>query len=213
MVRGADCRPAVNRSGGSAAEDAFRMTFEDQNLAKKAAEGNVEAFAQLVRGHSGLVYRLATRILGVDEAQDASQEVWIRVWRNLPKFRGDSAFSTWLYKITVNTCLSTRRKEQAREAREFDEEPPYIPAVANVENDPETAALARERREELFRALERVRAEHRAALVLRHMEGLSYAEVAQILDVPDGTAKGWVSRGRAALLVALSRESDDGRSR
>jgi hypothetical protein len=51
------------------------MTFEDQNLAKKAAEGNVEAFAQLVRGHSGLVYRLATRILGVDEAQDASQEV------------------------------------------------------------------------------------------------------------------------------------------
>ena len=109
--------------------------------------------------------------------------------------------------------MSTRRKEQAREAREFDEEPPYIPAVAKVENDPETAALARERREELFRALERVRAEHRAALVLRHMEGLSYAEVAQILDVPDGTAKGWVSRGRAALLVALSRKSDDGRSR
>ena len=110
MVGGADCRPAVNRSGGSVAEDAFRMTFEDQNLAKKAAKGDVEAFAQLVRGHSGLVYRLATRILGVDEAQDASQEVWIRVWRNLPKFRGESAFSTWIYKITVNTCLSTRRK-------------------------------------------------------------------------------------------------------
>ena len=186
------------------------MTFEDQNLAKKAAKGDVEAFARLVRGHSGLVYRLATRILGVDEAQDASQEVWIRVWRNLPKFRGDSAFSTWIYKITVNTCLSTRRKEQARE---FGDEPPYIPAVPNTENDPETAALADERREELFRALERVRAEHRAALVLRHMEGLSYAEVAQILDVPDGTAKGWVSRGRAALLVELSRESGEGRSR
>ena len=59
----------------------------------------------------------------------------------------------------------------------------------------------------LFRsALERVRAEHRAALILRHMEGLSYAEVAEILGVPDGTAKGWVSRGRAALLVALSEE-------
>jgi RNA polymerase sigma-70 factor, ECF subfamily len=188
------------------------MTFEDQNLAKKAAKGDVEAFARLVRRHSGLVYRLATRTLGVDEAQDASQEVWIRVWRNLPKFRGDSAFSTWLYKITVNTCLSTRRKEQARAAREFDDEPPYIPAAPNVEDDPETAALAGERREELFRALERVRAEHRAALVLRHMEGLSYAEVAQILDVPDGTAKGWVSRGRAALLVALSRKSGEGRS-
>ncbi len=189
------------------------MTFEDHNLAEKAAKGDVEAFARLVRAHSGLVYRLATRILGADDAQDASQEVWIRVWRNIGKFRGESAFSTWLYKITTNTCLSTRRKEQAREMREYGDEVPYMPAAPNIENDPETAALAGERREELFRALERVRTEHRAALVLRHMEGLSYAEVAQILDVPDGTAKGWVSRGRAALLVALSRNSGEGSSR
>jgi RNA polymerase sigma-70 factor (ECF subfamily) len=63
--------------------------------------------------------------------------------------------------------------------------------------------LSAERREEIVAALQHVRAEHRAALVLRHMEGLSYAEIAEILDVPDGTAKGWVSRGRAELLVAL----------
>ncbi len=182
------------------------MTFEDQNLAKKAAEGNAEAFAQLVRDHSGLVYRLATRILSVDEAQDASQEVWIRVWRNIKKFRGESAFSTWLYKITVNTCLSARRKEQGREVRELGDDLSCFPIPAGYEDDPEDAALAEERREELLRALQRVRAEHRAALVLRHMEGLSYAEVAEILGVPDGTAKGWVSRGRAALLVVLSEE-------
>jgi RNA polymerase sigma-70 factor (ECF subfamily) len=66
--------------------------------------------------------------------------------------------------------------------------------------------VAEERREEILRALAHVRAEHRAALVLRHMEGLSYAEVAEVLDVPEGTAKGWVSRGRAALLVVLSEE-------
>ena len=186
------------------------MTFEDDhNMAQKAARGDVEAFARLVRAHSGLVFRLATRMLGADDAQDASQEVWIRVWRNIGKFRGESAFSTWLYKVTMNTCLSARRKEQTREAREFGgDEFPYMPAAPNIEEDPETATLAGERREELFRALERVRVEHRAALVLRHMEGLSYAEVAQILDVPDGTAKGWVSRGRAALLVALSQEEN-----
>jgi RNA polymerase sigma-70 factor (ECF subfamily) len=181
------------------------MTFADYNLAEKAARGDVEAFAQLVRNHSGLVYRVALRILGNEDAQDASQEVWIRVWRNIKKFRGESAFSTWLYKITVNTCLSTRRKEQSRETREFGDELSCLPTPPD-EDDPETAALAEERREELLRALERVRAEHRAAVVLRHMEGLSYAEVAEILDVPDGTAKGWVSRGRAALLVALSEE-------
>jgi len=106
----------------------------------------------------------------------------------------------------VNTCLSIRRRVQDREAREFGDELPQLPVVPSIENDPETAALAGERREELLRALKRLRVEHRAALVLRHMEGLSYAEVAQILDVPDGTAKGWVSRARAALLVELSAE-------
>ena len=190
------------------------MTFEDQNLAKKAAEGNVEAFAQLVRGHSGLVYRLATRILGVDEAQDASQEVWIRVWRNLPKFRGDSAFSTWLYKITVNTCLNTLRKERRREARETGDEFLHLPTPPGGEDDPEAATLSRERMGEVVEALKGIRAEHRAAVVLRHMEGLSYGEIAQILEVPDGTAKGWASRGRASLLLRLvpeTRESGDGK--
>ena len=198
--------------GGSTAEDAPRMTFEDQNLARKAARGDIEAFSRLVREHSGLVYRVAARILGDSDAQDASQEVWIRVWRNVGKFRGESAFSTWLYKITVNTCLSAYRKEQSRTAREIGDDLSYLPVPPSIEDDPETAALAGERREELLRALGRVRAEHRAALVLRHMEGLSYAEVAQILEVPDGTAKGWVNRGRAALLVALSQDSLEGGS-
>jgi len=149
--------------------------------------------------------------LGAEDAQDASQEVWIRVWRSIERFRGESAFSTWLYKITVNTCLSTHRKKQARGAREYGDELLNLsPVPSGGEDDPEAAALTEERREELYRALERVRAEHRAALILRHMEGLSYAEVAEILGVPDGTAKGWVSRGRAALLVALTEEEREG---
>ena len=190
------------------------MPFSENNLVQEAARGDVEAFARLVRNYSGLVYRVAMRVLGPQEAQDASQEVWLRVWRNLKRFRGESAFSTWLYKITVNTCLNVYRREQTREAREFSEELPYLnmPIPPGGEYDPETAALTSEWRAEIFRALEHVRAEHRAALVLRHMEGLSYAEVAQILDVPDGTAKGWVSRGRAALLVALSDGNQDSES-
>jgi RNA polymerase sigma-70 factor, ECF subfamily len=182
------------------------MTFADYNLVEKATRGDVEAFAQLVRNYSGLVYRVAMRLLGNEDAPDASQEVWIRVWRNIQGFRGESAFSTWLYKITVNTCLSARRKVQDREARELVAELPYLSVAPGGEDDPEAAALNEELREELFRALKRVRTEHRTALVLRHMEGLSYAEIAQILDVPDGTAKGWVSRGRAALLMVLSEE-------
>lgn len=186
-------------------EDAFAVTtFGEHNLPERAARGEADAFALLVHEHSGLVYRVALRILGIEEAQDASQEVWLRVWRSIGNFRGESAFSTWLYKITVNTCLSARRKEQGMRLREFEGEFPQLPVQPGGEDDPEATILNGERRDELFRALERVRAEHRAALVLRHMEGLSYTEVASILDVPDGTAKGWVSRGRAALLVALA---------
>ena len=146
-------------------------------------------------------------MLGQESAQDASQEVWIRVWRNIGSFRGESAFSTWLYRITMNTCLSARQREARREEREYSGEPSYLSEPSSREVDPEAAALSAERRDEIQAALGHVRSEHRAALVLRHMEGLSYREIAQVLEVPDGTAKGWVSRGRAAMLVALTRES------
>jgi RNA polymerase sigma-70 factor (ECF subfamily) len=177
---------------------------EDRDLVIRASEGDIGAFTKLVRDNSSLVYRVALRMLGSENAQDASQEVWVRVWRNIKSFRGESAFTTWLYRITVNTCLSIRQKEARREERELGDEVPYLPEPSGGDADPEAAALSAERREEIQAALQHVRAEHRAALVLRHMEGLSYAEIAEVLDVPDGTAKGWVSRGRAAMLVVLA---------
>jgi RNA polymerase sigma-70 factor (ECF subfamily) len=182
-------------------------------LVARASRGDVEAFRRLVQEHSALVYRVACRMLGREEAQDASQEVWIRVWQNIRGFRGESAFSTWLYRITMNTCLSIRQRQSRREQREYSgDEMPHLQEPPGGEADPEAAALSAERREEIQAALAHVRAEHRAALVLRHMEGLSYAEIAEVLEVPEGTAKGWVSRGRAAMLVALV-EEDHGRRR
>ena len=181
---------------------------QDRAFAIRASKGDVEAFRLLVQEHSGLVYRVALRILGVEDAQDASQEVWIRVWRNIRDFRGDSAFTTWLYRITVNTCLSVRRKESRRGEREYSgDEMPFLPESRGDDADPEAAALGAEQREGIQAALGHVRAEHRAALVLRHMEGLSYAEIARVLGVPDGTAKGWASRDRAAMLMALAEEN------
>ena len=180
-----------------------------RELAVRASGGDAGAFRHLVGEYSGLVYRVALRILGPQDAQDASQEAWIRAWRNIENFRGDSAFSTWLYRITVNTCLSARRKESRRKEREYGDELPFLPEPSGGDADPEAAALSAQQREELVAALEHVRTEHRAALVLRHMEGLSYSEIARILEVPDGTAKGWVSRGRAAMLVALTERRHD----
>ena len=180
------------------------MSARDRRLIARASKGDVDAFSRLVRAYSDLVYRGAARMVGSEDAQDAAQEVWVRVWANIKSFRGESAFSTWLYRITVNTCLSVQRKESRRDEREHAEGIPYLPEPSGNDADPEAAALSAERRAEIETALGRVRAEHRAALVLRHMEGLSYAEIAEVLNVPDGTAKGWVSRGRAAMLVAMS---------
>jgi RNA polymerase sigma-70 factor, ECF subfamily len=198
----------AERSPPTAAEGSLFLSQRDRDLVIAASKGDVEAFAKLVRDYSSLVYRVALRLLGNDDAQDASQEVWVRVWRNIRGFRGESAFSTWLYRITVNTCLSIRQKQSRKDERELGNEVPYLSEPPGGDADPEAVALNAERREEIQDALQHVRADHRAALVLRHMEGLSYAEIAEVLQVPDGTAKGWVSRGRAAMLVVLAEKDD-----
>ncbi|MDN5697870.1 MAG: sigma-70 family RNA polymerase sigma factor [Rubrobacter sp.] len=170
----------------------------------RASSGDLEAFTLLVRRHSDLVYRVALRILGPEEAKDASQEVWVRVWQSMESFRSESAFGTWIYKITINTCLSELRREQSRSDREQRAEISRLLEAQREDNDPEAAALGRERMDEAIECLKELRPDHRAALVLRHLEGLSYAEISDILEVPEGTAKGWVSRGRAMMLMMLS---------
>jgi RNA polymerase sigma-70 factor (ECF subfamily) len=183
------------------------ISAEDaRGLVTRASRGDVEAFRHLVQEHSSLIYRIAHRMLGGEYAQDASQEVWVKVWRHIGSFRGECAFRTWLHRITVNTCLTFRKMELRRAEQEVGGEVSYLSEPSGGDADPEAATLSAERRDEIQAALKHVRAEHRAALVLRHMEGLSYAEIAEVLEVPDGTAKGWVSRGRAAILVALARE-------
>jgi RNA polymerase sigma-70 factor, ECF subfamily len=104
----------------------------------------------------------------------------------------------------VNTCLTLRQRGLRRRYHEVGSGRLYLSEPCGKDADPEAAALSAERQEEIRRALRNVREEHRDALVLRHAEGLSYAEIAEIFQVPEGTAKGWVSRGRAAMFVALS---------
>ncbi len=183
------------------------MSAEERALISRASRGDVDAFSKLVSAHSALVRGLTLRMLGRQEAQDASQEVWVRVWANMKSFRGESAFSTWLYRVTVNTCLTFRRKESRRRTREVEEELAHLSISSDGDGDPEEAALDAERREEIQVALGSVRAEHRAAMVMRHMEGLSCAEISEALGVPDGTVKGWASRGRTAMLAALTQNS------
>lgn len=208
----ANGRPPRRVFDGGGRVSAEGQGAEDRDLAARAARGEAPAFSRLIHKHSDLVYRVSLRMLGANDAPDASQEAWVRAWRNIEGFRGDSAFSTWLYRIVMNTCLNTRRKESRREAREVPEEFARLPEPSAEGSNPEASTLDQERREEILEALQHVRSEHRAAVFLRHMEGLQYQEIAEVLEVPVGTAKGWVHRGQAELFVLLS-EDDEGENR
>jgi RNA polymerase sigma-70 factor (ECF subfamily) len=96
-------------------------------LVAEARKGNPEAFARLVRHHSDVVYFVALRIMRDEEARDASQEAWMRAWRGLERFKGESAFTTWLYRIAVNACPNYRRGRHSGEHVELRDETLYLP--------------------------------------------------------------------------------------
>ena len=136
--------------------------------------GDVAAFSRLVEAHSGLVRGVALRVLGAEDAEDTCQEVWVRLWLNIGRFRGDSAFATWLCRVATNTCLGLRRTRLRRpKSARGGEVAPHPADAPGGGSDPEVSVLNAERREEMAAALGQIRDEHRAALVLRHAEGLS----------------------------------------
>ena len=128
------------------------------------------------------------------EAEDAAQEALVQAWRGLSRFRGESAFSTWLYRIVTNRCLNFRA------ARPPTEVPPDV--LIDRDSDPPEALERSERLHSLARGLLQLSAELRAALVLRELEGMSYEEIGQVLGVTVPAVKGRIHRARLALLQA-----------
>lgn len=151
----------------------------------------------LVRRHQARVYRVALRILGSDvDAQDAAQEAFVQAWRALDRFRGESAVSTWLYRIVTNRCLNmlaTRRRTEALDSN-----------MPSTRGDPAQIAEQREGFAVLARTIAGLPAEQRAALVLREFEGLSYEETARVLGVSLAAVKSRIHRARLNVLEESS---------
>jgi RNA polymerase sigma-70 factor (ECF subfamily) len=171
----------------------------DDALARRAAAGDDDAFAELVRRHEGRVYSIAFRMTGRDEdARDAAQDAFVTAYRKLSSFRGDAAFTTWLHRVTVNASYDLLRR-RAR-APEPVEDPPE-PAGTSEDASAEVA-----QRLDVREALALLPEEFRAVLVLHDMEDLPLEEVADVLRLPIGTAKSRCHRARLALARALSGE-------
>lgn len=182
--------------------------IDEQRLIQLAAKGDCEAFEQLLRRYESTIWRLCYRMTANEEdAADLTQEALVRVWQKLPDFRFRSSFSTWLYRLTTNLCLDFLRSKKRRPTvpleREDDGEP-SLPEPRDPAPTPEEAVLASEEQERLQKALAALEPEQRRLLALRVDRELNYAQMAEILSVPEGTVKSRLARAREALRKKLS---------
>ncbi|PBC97711.1 RNA polymerase ECF family sigma subunit [Streptomyces sp. Ag82_O1-15] len=176
----------------------------DQDLLARHVEGDHEAFGEIVRRHRDRLWAVALRTLGDrEEAADAVQDALVSAYRAAHTFRGQSAVTTWLHRITVNACLDRARKAASRKTSPVDD----TERLEQLLEPHESASAPAERNDlhrELLAALRTLPADQRAALVLVDMQGYPVAEAARVLDVPVGTVKSRCARGRARLLPLLT---------
>ncbi|HEY3397114.1 MAG TPA: sigma-70 family RNA polymerase sigma factor [Armatimonadota bacterium] len=182
----------------------------DAELIERARGGDARAFDRLVQEHYVLAYNTAYRMLGnPDQAEDATVEGFARAYRSLDRFRGDSSFTTWLYRIVTNVCLDYLRAP-AQATTSLDEgggeDGGLAREVPDESSNPATSALQKRRQQAVHAALQRLSSEHRAVLVLYDLNGFSYEEVGTTLGIPVGTVKSRLNRARHALKQELQEQ-------
>jgi RNA polymerase sigma-70 factor (ECF subfamily) len=171
----------------------------DQELVRSYLSGDAAAFSVLVERHQARVFNVCLRLLGNGEdAADATQDAFLVALRKLGQFRGDAAFSTWLHRVAVNASYDILRKQRRQPmlklARDGDDAAEPEPGVPAPDHSDEVAGTT-----DVTRALARVPEDFRVALVLADIQDLPYEEISKVLDVPVGTVKSRVHRGRLAL--------------
>lgn len=181
--------------------------IEDGALLAAARDGDRRALDDLLRLHHPRIHAVCRRLLGNDaDAADAAQEALISIVRGLPRFDGNSAFSTWAYRIATNAALDELRRRGRRplaQARD-DRDQPYEP----VDHRAHESLDAVDDKMLLDAALADLRDDFRVAVVLRDVADLDYAEISEVLGIPPGTVRSRIARGRAALADTLGNQQD-----
>ena len=185
--------------------------MDEKHILARARRGELPAFEELVRRHEKRVYAVALRSSGSPEdAEDITQEGFLRAWRSIEEFRGDSGFSTWLFRITMNLCVDHARHKHAQPQTqplvmgEEESERPLPDTAPTPEEHLDNSELGRE----LAAALDEVSEEHRRIVLLRDVSGMSYTEIAEVLEISEGTVKSRLSRARIALRKVLLRRGN-----
>lgn len=170
---------------------------DEQRLIERAQKGDTAAFEAVVNQHAQQVYNLALRLVqNAQEAEDIAQECFVRAWRALPTFRADAKFSTWLYRIVTNLCYNRLPQlKQELQAVDADEQEFLVDTAVSIEH----TLLNEEIHAELYRAIETLSDSHRLLITLRHLQGMSYDEIAQVTEMPLGSIKTGIFRARREL--------------
>jgi RNA polymerase sigma-70 factor (ECF subfamily) len=203
-AHGRACGPGLDPSEGRAGRPAplrcCPIDAGDDELVAAAQAGDRKALEALLRAHHDRMFAVCRRMTGNDaDAADATQDALLAVVRGLAGFDGRSRFGTWCYRIAVNASLDELRRRRRRPEPGLDEVLTATPASRS-----ESLADVSDRRLDVDAALARLPGDFRAAVVLRDLCGLDYAEIASILDIPLGTVRSRIARGRAALVPLLS---------
>lgn len=193
------------------------LPLEDLAIVEKVKAGRTEAFGMLVLKYQDRVFNACWRICGhLDDARDFTQEAFVRALENIDSFRAQSGFYTWIFRIAVNLTLSGRRKAATRQMASLDQiaeasgtQAAELVAYKNDNDVRGTMDIGgdTDARQAIIHALNSLDEDHRAVIVLRDIEGMNYEEVGEILDIPAGTVRSRLHRGRMALRASfLSKE-------
>ncbi len=181
--------------------------MDDQELVKQILEGNTNAFKYLVLQHQRLVLHVVGRIVRQqEEVEDICQDVFMKVFQKIKKFRGDSKLSTWIATIAYNTSISHIRKLKRGEEPSFDE----MPALIETKADEKLVGKNLERKEielYLLEYIEQLPVQYRTVITLFHLEEFSYKEIEKITGMPEGTIKSYLSRARKMLREKMEKFS------
>lgn len=177
-------------------------------LIARLREHDLAAFEELVSHFERPVYAICFRLLGdAEDARDAAQETFLKIYRGLNSFRGESGLKTWIYRIAINQAMNQQRWWRRRRKEETvsldlsrnDSETSLGSTLLGTSASPEEVAIENERERRIMRALSEIKKEYRAALMLREIEELSYEEIAETLEISIGTVKSRIARGREEL--------------
>jgi RNA polymerase sigma-70 factor (ECF subfamily) len=179
---------------------------QDAILVERCLSGEDSAWDELIRTHTRRVYSICYRFTGADgEAQDITQEVFLRVFQSLQSFRaGEGSFTVWLARLTRNLLIDNyRRGKMQRASDSLDDKLPVIEETASAFSKTDSLVHSREASEMVQAALQKLSPELREAVVLRDLEEMEYKDIAEVLKVPEGTVKSRINRGRAELARVL----------